>query len=89
MLNNGSLPLISESYQNLADINQYAQFSHLSYGVKFKYDYCSSKIFVKISSNTIALWDSNMIDKTWLEQGVYSFDDNDDIEKYVWIVEQC
>jgi len=86
--NHGSLPKIKYPI-DWGNVNKYALFNDLSLGVKFKYSYCSSKVYVKISYDTIALWDDGELDKNWVGQPVLCFaDGNDGAPDFVWIAEQ-
>lgn len=64
-------------------------FSHLSLGVKFKYNEKDERIYVKIGvdleGTCIALWDENEKTNNWLCQPVYSFSE-DGKDKKVFVV---
>jgi len=57
-------------------------FKKLSLGARFRYTKGSTRIYVKIGSDLIAVWDKNNIDTTFMEQGIFSFSDdgNTDID---------
>jgi len=64
-------------------------FSQLCLGAKFKYNSSNDRnVYVKISPDTIALWDPNNIDTNWLGQPVCAFSDGGDLDSLVKVVEQ-
>jgi len=57
-------------------------FKKLSLGARFRYTKDPTRIYVKIGSDLIAVWDKNNIDTTFMGQGIFSFseDGNTDID---------
>ena len=66
--------------------NELVEFEKLALGARFEYIDDSSKVWVKISPNTIVRWKEKNKANRWLGQAVYSFDENDDTSKMVYVL---
>jgi len=72
----------------IKDYNKYVPFNELALGAKFKFNYYNIPIYVKISHDTYADWSNELIDKNWVGQGVYGFDEEIKTDDDVWLIEQ-
>jgi len=62
------------------------KFSKLALGTKFQYGYADKKVFVKIGSDLIAEWDESKKTDVWIGQGIYSFSEDNNLEREVVVL---